>query len=415
MGGEEFHLTRFNPSQSSAPTTRRSFALYWCARVLSSFAFQMSAVAIGWLIYDRTDSAYSLGLIGLAQFVPMVVLTPLVGHLADRYDRRLLVLLAQFIQGAALVFILAGMAGGWLSTAHIYLAVAVLGAGRALAQPAMTALLPNLVTRTELARAIALSSTANQVAVVAGPALGGLLYAWGATAPLAFAAAFNLCAGILAVATRLAEAPAPREPGDWRAAFAGVAYIWRRPILLGAVSLDLFAVLLGGATALLPIYARDILGTGPWGLGLLRSAPAVGALTMSVVLSRMRLTRDVGKLMFGAVIIFGAATIVFALSRSMALSLAALAVTGGADNVSVVIRSSLVQLSVPDEMRGRVSAVNSLFIGTSNLLGEFESGMVAGLLGAVPSAALGGIGTILIALIWTRLFPPLRKVESLSG
>jgi MFS family permease len=374
----------------------------------------MAAVAIGWLVYERTGSAYDLGLIGLAQFVPMVLLTLPVGHFADRYDRRLIACLAQFTQGAALAFLAFGIVGGWLTTAHIFIAVVVQGAGRAFEAPTMSALLPRLVPPSLLARAIALASSANQTATILGPAVGGLLYALGASAPLGGAALLAALAGALTGLTRYERDAPARVPATLRSVFSGISYIWRRPVVLGAVSLDLFAVLLGGATALLPIYARDILLTGPWGMGLLRSGPAMGALAMSIVLARMRLQHGVGRLMFGAVIAFGLATVVFALSRNLPLSLAALIVTGAADNVSVVIRSSLVQLSVPDDMRGRVSAVNSLFIGTSNQLGEFESGIAAGLLGAVPAVLLGGVGTIAIALLWMRLFPALRRVESLA-
>jgi MFS family permease len=292
--------------------------------------------------------------------------------------------------------------------------VVVQGAGRAFEAPTMSALLPRLVPPSLLARAIALASSANQTATILGPAVGGLLYALGASAPLGGAALLAALAVALTGLTRYERDAPARVPATLRSVFSGISYIWRRPVVLGAVSLDLFAVLLGGATALLPIYARDILLTGPWGMGLLRSGPAMGALAMSIVLARMRLRHGVGRLMFGAVIAFGLATVVFALSRNLPLSLAALIVTGAADNVSVVIRSSLVQLSVPDDMRGRVSAVNSLFIGTSNQLGEFESGIAAGLLGAVPAVLLGGVGTIAIALLWMRLFPALRRVESLE-
>jgi hypothetical protein len=279
----------------------------------------------------------------------------------------------------------------------------------------MAALLPAVVPAGVLPRALAVSSSAMQTATIVGPSVGGLLYAVGTTVPFALSAGCFLGACSLMLLMRLERPALRREPATLRSVFSGIAFIRSRPMILGAISLDMFAVLLGGATALLPIYAHDILQTGPWGLGLLRAAPAVGALTMSLVLTRVPLRRAVGLKMFAAVIVFGAATVVFSASASLVLSLAALAVLGAADNVSVVIRSSLVQLLTPDEMRGRVSAVNSLFVGTSNQLGEFESGMVAGLLGAVPAGIIGGLGTVAVALLWMRLFPALRKAQTLSG
>ncbi|MGK9236709.1 MFS transporter [Inquilinus limosus] len=392
-----------------------SFPVFWGARVLSAIAFQMSAVAVGWLVYARTGSAYSLGLVGLVQFLPMVALTLLVGHVADRYNRRRIVQACLLIEGVTLAVLAAAILGDWLSVPGIYAAVLVLGAARAFEQPTMAALLPAVVPAGILPRALAVSSSAMQTATIVGPSVGGLLYAVGVTVPFAVAAGCFLCACALMVLMRL-ERPAPRrEPATLRSVFSGIAFIRSQPMILGAISLDMFAVLLGGATALLPIYAHDILQTGPWGLGLLRAAPAVGALAMSAVLTRVPLRRAVGRKMFASVIVFGAATVVFAASTSLALSLVALAVLGAADNVSVVIRSSLVQLLTPDEMRGRVSAVNALFVGTSNQLGEFESGMAAGLLGAVPAGILGGVGTIAVALLWMRLFPQLRRAQTLSG
>jgi len=379
-----------------------SFPVFWAARVLSALAFQMSAVAIGWLVYARTGSAYSLGLVGLFQFLPMVVLTLLVGHVADHYDRRRIVQICQLVEGLTLAVLAVAIFDDWLTIPGVFAAVLVLGAARAFEQPTMAALLPALVPAVALPRALAISSSAVQTATIIGPSLGGLLYAVGVTAPFVIAAVFFLAACGLMTFMRLQRSVPRREPPTLRSVFSGIAFIRSRPVILGSISLDMFAVLLGGATALLPIYAHDILQTGPWGLGLLRSAPAVGALTMSAVLTRVPLRRGVGRKMFAA-------------STSLIVSLVALAVLGAADNVSVVIRSSLVQLLTPDEMRGRVSAVNSLFVGTSNQLGEFESGMAAGLLGAVPAGVLGGIGTIVIALLWMRLFPGLRKTETLSG
>ena len=393
---------------------RRAFGLFLVARVFTSLSFQMAGVAIGWLVYARTGSAYILGLVGLAQFLPMVALTFVVGPLADRVDRRRIVAACEIVNVLTLALLALGAASDWLSAPAIFVAVAMLGAARAFEHPSMSALLPGIVGEGDLPRAVAFSSSAMQTATIIGPALGGLLYAFGASAPLGLAAAMSgaTCLAILAVP--MERKPPSKEPVTLASVFSGLSFIWRRPVILGAISLDLFAVLLGGVTALLPIYAHDILQTGSLGLGLLRSAPAVGALAMSFFVSRI-VDANVGRTMFVSVVAFGLAILVFALSRDMALSLAALAVTGAADNVSVVIRQSLVQLGTPDDMRGRVSAVNSLFIGTSNQLGEFESGMVAGLFGAVPAGVIGGLGTIVVALLWMRLFPDLRRQDRLAA
>ncbi len=393
---------------------RCAFGLFLIARVFTSLSFQMAGVAIGWLVYARTGSAYNLGLVGLAQFLPMVALTFVVGPLADRVDRRRIVAACEIVNVLTLALLALGAASDWLSAPAIFVAVALLGAARAFEHPSMSALLPGIVGEGDLPRAVAFSSSAMQTATIIGPALGGLLYAFGASAPLGLAAAMSGATCLVILAVPMERKPPSKDPVTLASVFSGLSFIWRRPVILGAISLDLFAVLLGGVTALLPIYAHDILQTGSLGLGLLRSAPAVGALAMSFFVSRI-VGAYVGRTMFVSVIAFGLATLVFALSRDMILSLAALAVTGAADNVSVVIRQSLVQLGTPDDMRGRVSAVNSLFIGTSNQLGEFESGMVAGLFGAVPAGVIGGLGTIVVALLWMRLFPDLRKQDRLGA
>jgi MFS family permease len=400
---------------SVAPPAPSAFPLFLVVRVCASLAFQMASVAIGWLVYARTGSAYDLGLVGLCQFVPMVVLTFVVGHVADRFDRRRIVALCQFISAVTLVVLAFGAGGSWLSVPAIFAAVAVLGAAHAFEHPTLAALLPRLVPAAILPRAVALSASAMQAATIAGPSLGGLLYAFGPVVPLGMAAAFSLAAVVAMAAIRMDRAMPNRSPVTLQSVFSGLGFIRARPVILGAISLDLFAVLLGGVTSLLPIFAHDVLNVGPWGLGLLRSAPAAGAVLTSLVLSRTGLGSAVGHKMFVAVVGFGIATIVFSLSSNMILSLASLVVLGAFDTVSVVIRSSLVQLATPDAMRGRVSAVNSLFIGTSNQLGDFESGMVAGLLGAVPAGVIGGVGTILVALAWAGLFPALRRISHLSA
>jgi MFS family permease len=385
------------------------------SRFCSSLSFQSVSIALGWLVYDRTHNAFDLGFIGLAQFLPMVVLTFLVGHVADRFDRRRIGLICQLIESAAVLFLAIGVVGGWLSTLLIFAAVAVLGAAQAFERPTMASLLPAIVPKAMLQPAIATSTSLMQTAMVLGPALGGLLYGLHPVVPFAMAATLFLMASGSVIAIERLERTERREPVSLKSVFAGVAFIRSRPVMLGTISLDLFAVLLGGATALLPIYARDILHAGPSSLGLLRASPAIGAVLMSLVLAWYPLRHGVGIKMLTAVGIFGLATMVFALSTNIGLSITALFVLGAADTVSVVIRSSLVQLLTPDAMRGRVNAVNSLFIGTSNQLGEFESGLVAGLIGAVPACVVGGLGTLAVVLLWTRLFPALRRVDTLEG
>jgi MFS family permease len=393
----------------------RPFLFYFWARGFSEVAFQMGAVAVGWQVYALTGSAFDLGLVGLVQFIPTALLTFAAGHAADRYDRIRVVQLCQLVEGLCAAFLAWGSFAGWLTVNEIYAALVVLGIAIAFESPAGSALLPGVAPEGMLQRAAALSSGTMQVAMIGGPALGGLIYIASPGAPYAAMAALWLLGALLNGAIRL-ERPVTSEapPPTLAALFAGVGFIRRNPAILGTISLDLFAVLLGGATALMPIYARDILHTGPWGLGVLRAAPALGALLMTAILARRSMQRRVGMRMFQAVIAFGLATIVFAVSHWIWLSILALAAMGAADTVSVVIRVSLVQLRTPDAMRGRVGAVNFLFINASNQLGEFESGMVASLLGAMPAALLGGIGSVIVALLWMKLFPSLRRVEKLE-
>jgi MFS family permease len=373
--------------------------------------FQMVGVAVAWQLYELTGSALDLGLVGLVQFVPMILLTLVVGQVADRYDRRVIVIACEVVKAATAAALALGALGGWQTRTTIFALIALLAAAQAFENPAMSALVPEVVDRTLIAPAMAWVVSAGQTAQVVGPALGGLLYAFGPAAAYLTAGALFILAGGLTVAIRLARSVRPREPITVETVFSGVAFIASRRVLLGGMSLDLFAVLFGGATALLPVYAKDILGTGPVGLGLLRSAPAVGALATSIFLARFPLERRIGPTLFWSVMVFGAATVVFGLSTSFALSLAALTVLGAADVVSMVIRLSLAQIRTPDAMRGRVSAVHSLFTGTSNQLGAFESGVAAALLGTVPAVLLGGIGTIAVAALWMLLFPELRQLR----
>jgi MFS family permease len=390
---------------------RRSFVLFWFARISSAIAFQVSAVAVGWQVYAITGSAFQLGMVGLVQFLPMVMLTLAVGHAADRFDRRAIVRNCQAIMGCAVAVLALGSYTGRLHIAGIFAVVAVIGASRSFEHPTFSALLPGLVEPSMLPKAAAAIASAIQTSIIIGPAIGGLLYTAGPTVAYGVASSLFLLAGLFSALIRIERAPSRSEDKGLDSLFSGIRFIWSRPAVLGAISLDLFAVLLGGATALLPIYARDILHTGPWGLGVLRSAPAAGALTMSFFLAHHPIEGKIGRRMFTGVIVFGIATMIFGVSSSLILSLAALVALGAADVVSVVIRMTLVQIATPDQMRGRVSAVNSLFIGTSNQLGEFESGVTAALFGTVPAVLIGGLGTIAVALIWMRLFPELRNAD----
>jgi MFS family permease len=393
----------------------RSFAYFWCGRTATTGAYQMLAVAVGWQIYAMTGDALDLGLVGLVQFVPIVAMSLIIGQVADRFDRRAVARTCQIVKAMCALALAWGTWAGWLNREAIFAILFVIGTARAFETPTLHALLPGVVPAAVLPRAIAASAAAHQTATIGGPALGGLIYAFGPSTVYATCTAAFVAASILVSLITTAPRPVERKPVTLASLLAGFAYIRSRPVLLGAISLDLFAVLLGGVTALLPIYARDILATGPWGLGLLRAAPAVGALAMSVLLAHHLIDRRIGDLLFGSVAVFGASIILFALSTSLLLSLAALTVYGMADAVSVVIRQSLIQTRTPHDMLGRVLAVNSLGTGSSGTLGEFESGVLAAWLGAVPSALIGGIGAIAITFVWMGLFPGLRKVETLGA
>ena len=392
---------------------QRQFRNFWLARIASTAAGQMMMVALGWQMYELTGSAWDLGLVGLFQFLPALLLTLPAGHIADRHDRSR-VLMAVLVLQALAAAVLGLASHQQVVSREAVLAVSVLLGGlRAFQMPASQAMLPQLVGQTLLPRALALSSGAVQAAIIVGPAVGGLVFALGAQAVYAFSAA-----GFAAACVAMSRVP-PRplalstQPLSWDTLLAGLAFIRRRPVVLGAMSLDLFAVLLGGATALLPVFARDMLQAGPLALGLLRSAPALGALLMSVVLAHVPIQRRAGHWLLGAVGLYGVAMIVFGLSTAVWLSLLALVISGAADMVSVVIRQTLVQLETPDAMRGRVSAVNSVFIGASNQLGEFESGVTAAWWGAVASVVAGGVGTMVVVGVWFRLFPALAGRDQL--
>lgn len=401
------------PISSVALSRHPPLLLYIASRTLSEFSYQVATVAVGWQIYALTGSAFYLGLAGLVQFIPSALLVLVAGHAADRYDRRRIVQLCELTQGLAAGYLAMRLLMGTLSAPEIFIILGVFGLCGAFESPASSALLPAVAPDGMLQRATALATGAWQVATIGGPAVGGLAYAISPSAPFALMAVLSLVACGLSGLIRV-ERAAPSEHESVDGLFAGLHFVRSNPAILGTISLDLFAVLLGGATALLPIYAKDILQAGPWALGVMRAAPAVGALCMTAIIARHPIARRAGLRMFQAVIAFGLATIMFALSRNIWLSVIALAAMGAADTISVVVRVALVQLSTPDAMRGRVGAVNFLFINASNQLGEFESGMAAALLGAMPAAALGGLGTIAIALLWMKLFPVLREVDQLE-
>lgn len=392
----------------------RDFKLYLAARWLSALGIQIQGVAVGWLVYDLTRDPLSLGLVGLAAFFPAVALALITGHTADRFERRRILLICYLITFATALSLLTVAATNYGQMALIYGLLLLFGAGRAFANPAGQALVPNLVPAEQLGHAIAWNSLVWQLATVAGPALGGLLYYGGAELAFGTAAACFLCCCVLfsAMGNRTQT-----TPGDlsWSTVLAGVRFIRSRPVILGAISLDLFAVLLGGATALLPIYARDILHVGPGGLGLLRSMPALGALLVALWLVQRPLDSRVGLRLFQSVAVFGLATIGFGLSTSVLWSCLCLGVLGGADMISVFVRSTLVQFDTPDAMRGRVAAVNSVFIGASNELGEFESGAAAALMGTVRAVVAGGFGTLAVCGLWMLWFPALRHRDRITG
>jgi MFS family permease len=389
-----------------------SYVFYWLSRVLSTMAWQMMSVAVAWQVYDMTNSALNLGFVGLFQFVPVILGTLVIGHVADHYDRRKVVRTCQFGNAIAVAVLALGSMSGWLHVNVIFLIVMVTGAFRAFEGPTLHTVVPSIMPPSILSRAIAAGATAQQTAVIVGPAVGGLLYVFGPHVVYMTCMSLFLVAAVLISLVKMERAVKSKKKVTLETVFAGFNYIRTRPILLGAISLDLFAVFFGGVTALLPIFARDILHVGPEGMGLLRSSPAVGALIVSAFLSHLPITRNAGKIMLGAVVVYGVATLLFGLSTNIFLSMVALAIVGGSDAVSVVVRHSLVQTRTPNEMLGRVMAANSMFTGTTSNLGQFESGALAALIGTQPAVLFGGVAAILIALAWGKIFPPLANVQS---
>ncbi len=391
----------------------KPFMAFWLARVFTASGFQMLTVAIGWHLYQLTGSVLDLGLVGLAEFLPRLLFMLHAGHVADRFERRKIAAACQAVQALVAVALLLGSGTDSISRELIFALAFLLGLARTFEMPATQALLPNVVPVELFPRAVAASASAMQAATIIAPALGGLLYALGAQwvygpTVLLYVLACSLMLGLSASGQVLRK-----EPATLDTLLAGIRFIRSKPDVLGSISLDLFAVLLGGATALLPVFAKDILLTGPWGLGLLRSAPAAGALLMSLWLARFPIERRTGPIMFSSVAVFGVATIAFGLSTSFWFSMVVLVVLGAADMISMVIRGALVQLDTPDAMRGRVSAVNGLFIGASNQLGEFESGLTAHWFGTVPAVLIGGVGTLLVTGTWIKLFPTLARRDHL--
>lgn len=377
-------------------------------------ATQMLMVAMAWHMYELTSSAWDLGLVGLVQFVPALLLALLAGHVADRWPRGRIIVVCLLGQALVAAVLLQATWADDLSRDLLLWLSLVMGAIRAFQMPASQALLPALVSPSLLPRAMAFSSAGLQAAILGGPALGGFVFALGAVVVYALSLALLLVACLALMRLSLPHRQAAPEPMTVTSVLAGVRFVWHNKVLLGGFSLDLFAVLLGGATALLPIYAKDILEVGPWGLGLLRASPAAGALIMSLVLTRWPLQRRVGRWLMVSVGLFGVSIAVFAVSTVFWLSMLALVFSGAFDMVSVVVRQTLMQLETPDEMRGRVSAVSTIFIGASNQLGEFESGATAAWMGPVAAALVGGIGTVVVAVLWTRLFPSLARRDRMS-
>ena len=392
-----------------------AFMTYWLSRVASSFAMQIQTVAVGWQVYDLTRDPLDLGLVGLSQFLPALLLVLVTGAVADRFRRRTIMAVCIGIEALCAAALLAFTQIELHSAAPIFIVLAAFGTARAFYGPAQQSLVPNLVPPQILSSAIALNSLSWQFATISGPVAGGLLYGVSPQAAYGTATLLLVVAGILILFVPRPAQRTMREPANWETIVAGIRYIWREKIVLGAISLDLFAVLLGGATALLPVYARDILEVGPWGLGLLRSGPAIGAIAVAVYLTTHPLRDHAGLVMFLCVGVFGIGTIVFGVSTIVWLSVAALIVMGAVDMVSVYVRETLIQLWTPDQVRGRVNAVNGVFVGASNELGEFRAGVSAWMFGAVPAVVLGGVGTVIVTVLWLRWFPELRRVRHLTG
>jgi MFS family permease len=374
----------------------------------------MQAVAVGWLMYDITHNPLDLGLVGLTQFIPAALFVLVAGHVADRYDRRIIVRICQMTSGLATATLAIGTAGGFMTRESLLAVVFVTGSARAFEQTTLTTLLPGIVPLSLLSRATAAGASATQIAVIGGPAMGGLIYAVSPVLVFALCCTLYFTSSILIGLVTVERNASSREPLSLAVLFAGFRYIRHNPVIFGVITLDLFAVILGGVYALLPVFARDVFHAGPWGLGLLRASPGFGALIAAIILAHRPPQRRVGKIVFGAVGTYGLVIMVFALSHSFLLSMILLAVLGSADMISVVVRMTLVQLETTDDMRGRVAAVNSLFVISSNQLGDFRAGLMAAWLGTIPAVLVGGAGALLVVLIGRKAFASLYRVESLD-
>jgi len=392
-----------------------SFVLFQTARLCMVLAMEMQSVAVGWQVYEITKRPLDLGLVGLVQFLPGILLFLVSGHVADRYDRRRLIVFCYIGYGLSFGLLLLTALRGVRSIFFIFVILVILGIVRAFNGPVSRALLPQLVPEEIFTNAVAWASTLFQGAAILGPAIGGIIYAAfrGPGAVYAVAMAMAIVALICTLRIKMQERSRDRAPVSSTTVLAGLRYIWREKVVLGSISLDLFAVFLGGAVALLPVFAKEILKTGPGGLGLLRTAPGVGAAAMAIVLAHRPIRRKIGLIMLWCVAGFGLFTILFGLSRSLVLSLIALFFVGATDMVSVIVRAVLIQVATPDDMRGRVNAVDMVFIGASNEFGEFESGLTAQWFGTVPAVVIGGLGTLVVTAIWAWRFPELRKVEQI--
>jgi MFS family permease len=399
------------PANGFSVLRHRNFAFYLSARTLGTLAVQMQNVAIGWQVYAMTHNLFDLGLIGLAQFAPFLLLILIAGHAADRYDRRNLIAIAlgaQLLCGLTLLaFTVAGLSAVW----PVFAVLVLFGSARAFMGPATQAILVNLVPQESFSKAVALSSSSFHVAVILGPTLGGLFYLAGPKTVYMISSTLLVASVVLMCLVKSVKQPSNREPATWHTVLEGLRFVWSRPVVLGAISLDLFAVLFGGATALLPALAHDVLHIGPSGLGMLRTAPGAGAALCSIVLAFFPLTRRVGLWMLGGVAVFGAGTLVLGATTSFLVALTALFLMGAGDMISVYVRHLLVQYETPDAIRGRVSAVNSVFIGASNELGEFESGLTAGWMGLTRAVLFGGAATLAVTGAWAVLFPVLSRMD----
>lgn len=404
-----------SPSSGWTALRHRGFALFIAMRIISQFGTHIVTVAVGWQVYDLTRNPADLGLVGLFEFAPALLLILVTGAVADRYNRRMIAAVCCLAEAGIAGAILYFTWHGDISVGIIFGLLVLFGVARAFVNPATQSLVPNLVPRKDLSSAIALSSSSWQVSTVVGPAVGGVLYGVGPAVAYGAAVVFFLIGALCAYLIPKPPQETTAEPPTWQSLSAGLRYIWNEKVVFGAVSLDLFAVLLGGAMALLPAFARDILEVGPWGLGLLRSASGVGSLSMGLYLTSRPISDHAGITMFIAVCLFGIFNIVFGLSTIVWLSILMLFLMGAADMISVYIRETLIQLRTQDWVRGRVNAVNMVFIGASNELGAFRAGMVAAVIGVVPAVVVGGVGTVMVAGLWAWWFPELRKIRRFGG